>query len=79
MSALDDGLALLLALGVGIVLGVSAALRAGQWTDRGLMFAAGLGLTMPKFVAAPLVLLFAVTRHCCRPAPAAINTTSYCR
>ncbi len=64
VSALNGGLALLLALSVGIVLGVWAALRAGQWTDRGLMFAAGLGLAVPKFVAAPLlVLLFAVTLH----------------
>ena len=64
VSALNGGLALLLALGAGIVLGVWAALRAGRWTDRGLMFAAGLGLAVPKFVAAPLlVLLFAVTLH----------------
>jgi oligopeptide transport system permease protein len=62
--ALNGGLALLLALVVGIALGVWAALRAGQWTDRSLMFAAGLGLAVPKFVAAPLlVLLFAVTLH----------------
>jgi oligopeptide transport system permease protein len=64
VSALNGGLALLLALGVGIPLGVWAALRAGQWTDRVLMCAAGLGLAIPKFVAAPLlVLLFAVTLH----------------
>ena len=64
VSALNGGLALLLALVIGIVLGVWAALRAGRWTDRGLMFAAGLGLAVPKFVAAPLlVLLFAVTLH----------------
>jgi oligopeptide transport system permease protein len=64
VSALNGGLALLLALGIGIPLGVWAALRADQWTDRVLMFAAGLGLAIPKFVAAPLlVLLFAVTLH----------------
>ncbi len=64
VSALNGGLALLLALSVGIVLGVWAALRAGRWSDRLLMFAAGLGLAVPKFVAAPLlVLLFAVTLH----------------
>ena len=62
VSLLNGGLALLLALLVGIPLGVFAALRAGQWMDRALMLLAGLGLAIPKFVAAPLlVLLFAVT------------------
>ena len=64
VSALNGGLALLLALVLGIPLGVASALRAGRWLDRGLMFVAGLGLAIPKFVAAPLlVLLFAVTLH----------------
>ncbi|MDY0021392.1 ABC transporter permease subunit [Arenimonas caeni] len=62
ISLLNGGLALLLALAVGVPLGVWAALRAGRWTDRLLMFGAGLGLSVPKFVVAPLlVLLFAVT------------------
>ena len=62
VSALNGGLALLLALALGIPLGVVAALRAGSWLDRGLMFGAGLGLAIPKFVVAPLlVLVFAVT------------------
>ncbi len=62
VSLANGGLALLLALLVGIPLGVFAALRAGQWLDRLLMFVAGLGLAMPKFVVAPLlILLFAVT------------------
>jgi oligopeptide transport system permease protein len=62
VSLLNGGLALLLALAIGIPLGVYAALRAGQWMDRALMLLAGLGLATPKFVAAPLlVLLFAVT------------------
>ena len=62
VSLLNGGLALLLALLVGIPLGVFAALHAGQWMDRALMLLAGLGLAIPKFVAAPLlVLLFAVT------------------
>lgn len=64
VSALNGGLALLLALGAGVPLGVWAARRAGRWSDRVLMFGAGLGLAVPKFVAAPLlVLLFAVSLH----------------
>ncbi|MFC0679514.1 ABC transporter permease subunit [Lysobacter korlensis] len=64
VSALNGGLALLLALAIGVPLGVLAALRGGQALDRGLMFGAGLGLAVPKFVAAPLlILLFAVTLH----------------
>lgn len=62
VSLVNGSLALLLALLVGIPLGVFAALRAGRWLDRILMFVAGLGLAMPKFVVAPLlILLFAVT------------------
>ncbi|WP_290887883.1 ABC transporter permease subunit [Arenimonas sp.] len=62
ISLVNGGLALLLALGLGLPLGIWAALRAGRWTDRVLMFGAGLGLAVPKFVAAPLlILLFAVT------------------
>lgn len=62
ISLLNGGAALLLALALGVALGVWSALRAGSGLDRALMFAAGLGLAIPKFVAAPLlVLLFAVT------------------
>jgi oligopeptide transport system permease protein len=62
VSLLNGGLALLLALLLGVPLGVCAALRAGAWIDRALMLFAGLGLALPKFVVAPLlVLLFAVT------------------
>lgn len=61
VSLLNGTLALALALAVGVPLGVWAALRAGRWTDRVLMFGAGLGLAVPKFVVAPvLVLVFAV-------------------
>ena len=64
VSLLNGGLALLLALLLGVPLGVAAALRAGGGLDRLLMFVAGLGLAVPKFVVAPLlVLLFAVTLH----------------
>ena len=61
ITVLNGSLALLMALGLGVPLGVWAALRAGSWTDRVLMFGAGLGLSSPKFVVAPLlVLVFAV-------------------
>ena len=64
VSLLNGGLALLLAMLCGIPVGVWAALRGGSWLDRGLMLFAGLGLAVPKFVVAPLlVLLFAVTLH----------------
>lgn len=64
VSALNGALALLLALALGVPLGTWAALRAGSWLDRGLMLVAGLGLAVPKYVVAPLlVLLFAVTLH----------------
>ena len=63
--SLVNGLAaLVLALALGIPLGVVAARAQGRWPDRVLMFGAGLGLAIPKFVAAPLlILLFAVTLH----------------
>lgn len=61
ISVLNGVAALALALGLGIPLGAWAALRAGRITDRVLMFGAGLGLAIPKFVAAPLLILaFAV-------------------
>lgn len=64
VSLLNGGLALLLALACGVPLGVWAARRGGSWLDRGLMLVAGLGLAVPKFVVAPLlVLVFAVTLH----------------
>jgi oligopeptide transport system permease protein len=62
ISLVNGSCALLLALAAGLPLGVWAALRAGRWTDRVVMFGAGLGLAMPKFVVAPLlILLFAVS------------------
>lgn len=64
VSALCGGIALLLALGIGIPLGMLAARHRGSALDRVLMGLSGLGLAMPKFVVAPLlVLVFAVTLH----------------
>ena len=62
VSLLNGSLALLLALLIGLPLGTWAALHSGSWLDRILMLGASLGLAMPKFVVAPLlILLFAVT------------------
>lgn len=64
VTATCGGIALLLALGLGLPLGLAAALRRGRALDRGLMALSGLGLAVPKFVVAPLlVLVFAVLLH----------------
>jgi oligopeptide transport system permease protein len=51
------GLALLLALALGLFGGIAMALRAGQWPDRVGSMAATLLTTMPSFVTAPLLIL----------------------
>lgn len=56
------GLAMLLALVVGVGVGTLAALRQNSRTDHAAMAAAMTGISIPNFVLAPLlVLLFAVT------------------
>ncbi len=56
------GLAMLLALVVGVSIGTLAALRQNSRTDHVVMGAAMTGISVPNFVMAPLlVLLFAVT------------------
>ena len=58
------GLAMLLALVVGVTLGCVAALRQNSVTDYGVMSVAMTGISIPNFVMAPLlILLFAVTLH----------------
>ncbi|MEM8984621.1 MAG: ABC transporter permease subunit [Pseudomonadota bacterium] len=55
-------LAMLLALTLGALAGTFAALHRNGWVDRALMALALVGLSVPNFVIAPvLVLLFAVT------------------
>ena len=51
------GLALLLALLVGMPLGVLAALRRDRWPDRLSMGIALLGISVPVYVTAPLLVL----------------------
>jgi len=64
VSVLLGGLAYLLALLIGIPLGAYAAVRQDQKADRLAMLAALLGLSVPSFVLAPLlVMLFGVKLH----------------
>jgi oligopeptide transport system permease protein len=56
------GLALILALALGIALGLWAAVRAGGWVDRGISMVTTILTALPSFVTAPLlVLLFGLT------------------
>ncbi len=64
VSMLLGGLAFLLALFAGIPLGAFAAVRHNRAADRVAMLVALLGLSVPSFVLAPLlVMLFAVKWH----------------
>jgi oligopeptide transport system permease protein len=60
ISALLGTCALLVALGVGLAAGALAAVKRGSWLDTVVMGASTLGLALPSFVLAGLlVLLFA--------------------
>lgn len=52
------GLAILLALLVGVSIGALAALRQNRRTDHWVMAAAMTGISIPNFVLAPLLILF---------------------
>ncbi len=60
--SLELGLwALLIAMGVGIPLGIWAATRRGSWKDRLAMGVSALGVCLPTFVVGPvLILIFAL-------------------
>lgn len=57
ISAILGGLACLLALGLGLPLGIGGALRRGGWADFGLGFLSLLAICVPAFVAGPLLVL----------------------
>jgi len=64
VSVLLGGMAYLLALAIGIPLGAYAAVRQDRTADRLAMLIALLGLSVPSFVLAPLlVMLFGVKLH----------------
>jgi oligopeptide transport system permease protein len=61
VTLITGGLALLLAIALALPLGWLAARARGRWPDRLLMGLSGVGLALPKYVVAPLlVLVFAV-------------------
>ena len=61
VSMVLGSVAYVLALGMGLTLGALAAVRHNRPADRWLMFGALLGISIPNFVLAPiLVLIFAI-------------------
>ena len=59
VSLLLGGLALVVALAIGLGAGLFAASSAGAWPDRALMLACTLMTALPTFVTGPaLVLVF---------------------
>ncbi len=61
-SAALGSLALVFALVLGLVAGLVSAVRRGGWLDHGLMVLATVGIALPNFViAAVLILIFVIT------------------
>jgi oligopeptide transport system permease protein len=56
-SLLIGGLALVLASSMGILAGLLSALRAGQFQDKAIMFAATMLTALPSFVTGPLLAM----------------------
>lgn len=64
VSGTLGGLALVLATGLGVGLGIAAALRRGGAVDRLLGIGSALTLSLPSFVVAPLLqIAFGLTLH----------------
>ncbi|HET6592546.1 MAG TPA: ABC transporter permease subunit, partial [Xanthomonadales bacterium] len=57
VSATIGGLAMLLAFVIGTLTGIAAALRQNTMLDYGIMGVAMLGISIPTFVVAPLLIL----------------------
>ncbi len=63
ISLLVGSLALLIALGIGIPAGIVSALRRGKWQDRSAMVLATLGITIPNYVIATVLVYFCAYRY----------------
>jgi oligopeptide transport system permease protein len=57
VSATLGGLAMLLAFVVGTAVGIFAAMRQNSWADYSIMGVAMMGISIPNFVIAPLLIL----------------------
>lgn len=58
------GVALLWALGLGVIAGIVGAVRQNSWLDHAAMAAAMIGISVPTFVLGPLlILLFGLTLY----------------
>ncbi|MDO4554994.1 MAG: ABC transporter permease, partial [Lachnospiraceae bacterium] len=55
VSVVPGGLALLVGIVIGVLLGIIAALKRNRWPDYVVMFIAILGITVPVFVLASLL------------------------
>ena len=51
------GIAIVLALGIGLTLGILAALRQNSWVDYSTMSVSMVGIAVPNFVVAPILTL----------------------
>ena len=58
VSAQPGGMALLVGITIGILLGIVAALNKNKWPDYIVMFIAILGITVPVFVLASVLQYF---------------------
>jgi oligopeptide transport system permease protein len=64
VSASLGGVAILIAVGCGIPLGIWAALRQNHWQDSLVMFIALMGVSVPSFIMAVLLMfIFALGLH----------------
>lgn len=57
-SMMVGGIAIVLALSIGIPAGIVSALRRGKWQDKTAMILATLGITIPNYVIATMLVYF---------------------
>jgi oligopeptide transport system permease protein len=70
-------MAMVIAISLGITMGVTAAARRNTWADHGLMTLALLGVSIPSIVLAPLGIGFFALKLGWLPAARAEGLTSY--